>query len=125
MSNIQATYRDDLSDLDIDKLYDALFGSAIVRFTDLPTMQALVDFAREYLGEQLNPYALTEVHRHYDRATLAERLADVRHRFTNLAEVNKLWRAILRPLAMTVEQEPFGLSVSKPKGNYNKGCISH
>ncbi len=87
-------YRDDPAELDIEALHEALFGGAIIRYTDLAAMRALVAFAREYLVEQLSPHAPTEIHRYYDRIELAEILADIRHRFTNLAEVKRLWSAV-------------------------------
>ena len=87
-------YLDDPTDLDIDALHDALFGGAIARFTDLAAMRDLVDFTQEFVVDQLSPHTPIEIHRHLDRDELAETLAGVRHRFTNLAETKKLWRAV-------------------------------
>lgn len=88
---------------DVDALHQALFGGAIVRFSDLPEMHALTAFARDFLIEALAPHDPVTIHLHLDRDTLAKRLDEVQRAFTNRAEAKALWRALFEAIGFDAE----------------------
>lgn len=79
---------------DVEALHAALFGGAIVRFSDLSEMQALAGFAQAFAAEQLAPHDPVTIHRHLDRDELAMRLNEVQRAFSNAPQAKALWRAL-------------------------------
>lgn len=76
---------------DVEALHAAIFSGAILRFRQHMAMRALVDHGRAFLAEALAPHEPVEVHRHLDRAALAEKLLAVQRGFSNDPQVKRLW----------------------------------
>jgi hypothetical protein len=81
-------------------LYAALYKGEIVRFSDQPSMGALVAFTRTFVEERLAPCPPVEIHRHLDRAALSTRLAEVQGEYARSAEVKRLWLGLFEAVGL-------------------------
>jgi hypothetical protein len=85
---------------DPSTLYAGLYAGAIVRFTGLAQMAAIVAFTRAFVEERLAPYAPVDIHSHLDRDALARRLGEVQREHSRSAEVKRLWRVLFEAVGL-------------------------
>jgi hypothetical protein len=79
---------------DASGLHSRIYQGAIVRFRNLPAMQDLVAFARDFLERLLAPYAPVESHSAHDMRALEDIYARAQRDFAKSPESQRLWRAV-------------------------------
>lgn len=96
-------YADFNSGIDSEALHREVYSGAIVRFRDLPPMQDLVAFAREFLENALAPRVPVESHRGYDERALAGVYAAIQREFAKSSEAGRLWRTVFEVAGLDPE----------------------
>lgn len=82
------------------QFHDRIYAGEIIRIDALQPMATLVEYARGFLEDALNPWQPQQIHRHLNHREQTERFAKWQNDFAGSAEIQQRWRDVVESLGI-------------------------
>ncbi|MFJ3370514.1 hypothetical protein [Pseudomonas sp. NPDC086251] len=85
------------------QFHDRIYAGEILRLDALQPMATLVEYARGFLEDALNPWQPQQIHRHLSHREQTERFAKWQNDFAGSAEIQQRWRDVVESLGIAAD----------------------